>query len=93
MRGIVIDSVYVFSWVIKSLILVRFFFMLVPKTRTGRFSRLVFMLTEPVLSALRAVIKKSPLGGPGIVVDMSPVFGYFLVEALAGLVSAIIRSV
>jgi len=42
----------------------------------------VYSLTEPLLAPVRALLRQSPLGAPGMAVDLSP-FALFLLIDLA----------
>ena len=42
--------------------------------------RLAHVLTDPILSPIRSLIQRSPLGGPGMVLDFSPIIAFFLIN-------------
>ncbi|MCL2835634.1 MAG: YggT family protein [Defluviitaleaceae bacterium] len=59
----------------------------------GQIFSFVHALTEPILGPLRNMLQRSPVRGANSYIDFSPIFGYFLVDAvaimLAGLVGLI----
>ena len=44
--------------------------------------RLLFNITEPILAPIRNLIQKSPLGGPGMIIDFSPIIAVILMSFL-----------
>jgi len=42
--------------------------------------RLAHVLTDPVVGPIRNLIRKSPLGGPGMVLDFSPIIAIVLIN-------------
>jgi YggT family protein len=53
-----------------------------PAARHNALFKLLFSLTEPILAPIRSVIQKSPLGGPGMMLDFSPIIAFFLITLL-----------
>jgi len=51
-----------------------------PMGRNNRFMELLFAFTEPVLSPIRKLVHRSPLGGPGMVLDFSPLIAFVLLR-------------
>jgi len=48
----------------------------------GRFAFYIYRITEPILSPVRKVIQRSPLGGPGMMIDFSVIFTLLLMFLL-----------
>jgi len=48
-----------------------------PQAR-GQLPRYIYRVTEPVLAPLRRIVQRSPLGGPGMFIDFSPIFAFLL---------------
>lgn len=49
----------------------------------------VYMLTEPILGPIREILRKSPLGGPGMMLDFSPIIAFMLI----GMIKSILLSI
>ena len=41
--------------------------------------RVAHTMTDPITGPIRSLIQKSPLGGPGMVLDFSPIIAFFLI--------------
>jgi YggT family protein len=55
------------------------------------FTNLIFALTEPILGPIRNVIRKSPLGGPDMMIDLSPIAAFILIGFARGILLGIIK--
>ena len=42
--------------------------------------RLAHTLTDPITGPIRSLIQRSPLGGPGMMLDFSPIIAFFLIN-------------
>lgn len=74
MVPILIQSFSMFFWFLRMLILIRIILSwLAMGGGGGSLFKIVWSLTEPLLSPIRNLIQKSPLGGPGMVIDFSPI--------------------
>jgi len=40
----------------------------------------LFALTEPIIAPVRKVLQKTPLGGPGMVLDFAPLASFLLIR-------------
>ena len=47
---------------------------------------LLYNLTEPILRPIRSIVQRSPLGGPGMVLDFAPLIAFILIRVLQGFV-------
>ena len=45
----------------------------------GQLRMFLHNVTEPVLSPIRRVVQRSPLGGPGTFIDFAPIFAFLLI--------------
>jgi YggT family protein len=53
---------------------------------------LIYKITEPLLAPVRKIIQRSPLGGPGMVLDFSPIFVFLLIFFLRDfIISMLVR--
>ena len=64
------------------LIIIRVVLSLLRLFRHNIFTDVIYMLTEPLLAPVRALLRKSPLGAPGLTFDLSP-FALYLSINLA----------
>lgn len=46
----------------------------------------VYILTEPILKPIRDMIYRSPLGGPGMMLDFSPVVAMLLISGIESII-------
>ena len=76
------NAVRLLSLVIQILIFTRFILSWISMGRPTPLLNLVYSLTEPLVSPVRNLVNKSPLGGAGMVMDLSPIFLLFLVRML-----------
>ena len=70
--SIVIDAVRWLFNILIGLIFVRVFLSWMPMAR-GRVVAFVFSASEPMLMPVRRLVDRSPLGGPGLMLDFSPI--------------------
>jgi len=76
---ILIHSVVYFSDLLRYLILARIILSWLP-IGGGAITRTIYNLTEPILYPIRNMIQKSPLGGPGMVLDFSPILAMLAIN-------------
>lgn len=79
------------DWVLAILdyaILARVIISWLPISRDNQFIRLLYQITEPVLSPIRRLIERSSMGR-NIMFDISPIIAFLLI----GIVRNIIRSI
>jgi len=62
-------------------LLVRILLSWFPHVR-GKWVTYVYRFTEPVLAPMRKIIQRSPLGGPGMIIDFSPIFSLIIIFLL-----------
>ena len=77
---ILMQAIHYFAEVLKFLILVRIIVSWINLDRNGPVMQILYMLTEPILGPIRRMLNKSPLGGPGMMLDFSPIIAYFLIQ-------------
>lgn len=66
--------------IIEFLIFVRILLSWLPINRNTPVIRLVYSFTEPILGPIRNLLNKSPLGGPGMMLDFSPIIAFLLLD-------------
>ena len=83
-------AVKVFGYILNMLIFVRIILSWVAPRGNNPLVRIVFNMTEPLLAPIRNLISKSPLGGPGMMLDFSPMILVFLIEIVTELIGRLI---
>lgn len=91
MTSLLVTAIRYFCNFLYLLILFRVILSWVPVSRDNRLIRLLLALTEPILSPIRSVIQRSPLGGPGMVLDFSPLVAYALIMLAQNLLIDLIQ--
>lgn len=87
---ILIKAVDWFSYLLYILIFVRIFLSWIPRLSSNIIGQTVHVLTEPILGPIRALINKSPLGGPGMMLDFSPLIATVLIMVARNLIISLI---
>jgi len=64
----------------------------IPPLRDSAFGRLVYSIYGPIMSPIRRIMSKSPLGGPGMMIDFSPIIALFFIEIVSLVLYRIIAS-
>jgi len=93
MSGVLISTVNGFFWILYGMLFARILLSWFPMARGNRLAEMLFMLTEPILSPVRRLVQKSPLGGPGMMIDFSPIIVFILLRVARDVVISIISSV
>ena len=57
----------------------------------NRFMQLLYAFTEPVLAPIRNLVHRSPLGGPGMILDFSPIIAFVLIRFVSSLIDNFLR--
>ena len=90
MPDILIRAIDIFFRLLSYLILARVVISWLPIKKDNILFKLIFSLTEPILGPIRKLIFKSPLGGPGMMLDFSPIIAYLLLEVLRAVLISLI---
>lgn len=80
MIPVLMNTIEVFFWVLYAMLFIRIIMSWFPMGRNNRFMDLLFAFTEPVLAPIRKLVNRSPLGGPGMVLDFSPLIAFILLR-------------
>lgn len=56
---------------------------------TNPISSFIYTVTEPILKPIRDMIYRSPLGGPGMMLDFSPIIAMLLLSGIYNLILSI----
>ena len=78
-RDVLEITINVFVNLLYLLIVIRVVLSLVQFSRRNALIDLVYNLTEPLLAPIRTLLRKSPLGGSGTRLDLSPLVLYLLI--------------
>jgi len=82
LQSVIIDVIDWLYWIMFAMFMVRMLLSWMPAFRVGRIAELVFSFTEPFLLPARRLIDRSPLGGPGMMLDFSPLVVLFFLRLL-----------
>jgi YggT family protein len=86
------DAVEIFFAALYIMLLIRILLSWFPIRKDNKFAELLYAFTEPVLAPVRRLVHKSPLGGPGMVLDFSPIIVFILLRLASSLIVPFIRS-
>lgn len=86
-----IQAVNMFFSVATMMLFLRVVFSWFP-VGNNRLMELLLFLTDPIIVPIRNIVRRSPLGGPGMIIDFSVLIAFVLLRVVQGLiVSALIR--
>ncbi|MCL1842634.1 MAG: YggT family protein [Defluviitaleaceae bacterium] len=74
------DAVNAFFMILRILLFARIILSWFAMGRGNPLMDLLFALTEPVLAPIRKLVNRSPLGGPGMIIDFSPLIALVLLQ-------------
>lgn len=55
--------------------------------------RIAHTMTDPITGPIRKLMQNSPLGGPGMMLDFSPIIAFFLIRLVANVLRNIVLMV
>ena len=98
LRDVLIVSIHWFSNILIFLIFARVILTWFPEPRSDGPLRQLYhsllsvahFMTDPITGPIRNLIHKSPLGGPGMVLDFSPIISFFLIRLVRDLLMQIV---
>lgn len=79
MISLLIDAVRIFTQFLWMVIFARVIMSWLPGSRGSTMGRLLITLTEPILGPIRRLLQKTPLGGPGMMIDLAPMAAFLLI--------------
>lgn len=89
-RKLVIDIVRYFAVAIEYAIFARVIISWLPVSKRNMLVKIISLVTEPILKPIRDLIYKSPIGGPGMVLDFSPIIAVVLIEVLFKIIVSLV---
>ena len=90
---LLIRAVNLFFSVLQWMILINVILSWVPTNPQGGVKRFFRTMTDPMLMPIRRLLQKSPLGGPGMMIDFSPLFAFLMLHVLNSIVIRLIPSI
>lgn len=91
MNYLLADAVNIFFMVLYVMLFVRIILSWFPMGN-NRLMDLLYAFTEPVLAPVRRLVQRSPLGGPGMVLDFSPLIVFMLLRLANSILVPFLRS-
>ena len=88
---ILCEAVSIFADIMYFLIFIRCILSWFPMARGNALVQLIYTLTEPLLSPIRELINRSPLGG-GMMLDFSPIIAFFVLQIISSVLQGIFIS-
>ncbi len=70
---------------LELMVLIRCILSWIPMRFNNPFVNFINSVTEPMLFPIRKMVYKSPLGGPGMMLDISPVILMLLLDGIYGI--------
>ncbi len=80
MIGIILQALYWFKNILEISIFIIVLLSWFPVDKNNFFYKLLQDITNPILLPVRKMIYNSPLGGPGMMIDFSPMIAILLIE-------------
>jgi len=63
-----------------------------PGSRDSAIGRFLMVLTEPILGPVRRLLQKTPLGGPGMMLDFAPIASFMLIWVAEAVIVNVLMS-
>jgi len=95
MNIVIADAVIMFGNFLWFLLMARVVMSWINFDRDGIFGKIyniVFGITEPLVSPIRKLIQRSPLGGGGMMLDFSPILAFILIRLITNLLADFLRN-
>ena len=94
---VLLEAIRLFSTLLTALIIARALLSWFPEPRSDGFRQIYFgflriahTLTEPIIGPIRSLIQHSPLGGPGMMMDFSPIIALLLIRTVQTVLMSIV---
>ena len=92
---ILADAVEMFGFFLVTILFVRVLMTWMrfnPDGLGGKIFNILSVLTEPIVSPIRRLIQRSPLGGPGMMIDFSPMLAFLAIRLLTSILANFLRN-
>lgn len=87
-------SVYValgyFARFLELMILARCILSWLPINMNNPVASFIYRITEPMLAPIKRMLYKSPLGGPGMMLDISPIIVLFIIDGVYAIIGRLL---
>ena len=93
MIPVIITMTNMLFYVLYGMLFVRVILTWMPMIRNGSVVSFIFAFTEPMLLPVRKLMDRSPLGGPGMMLDFSPIITFFLLDFMRRFVVNLLSSI
>ena len=90
MARILSDTVDIFVNLLYLLIVIRVVLSWIRFSRRNMFINLVYALTEPLLAPIRALLRKFPMGGLSMPLDLSPLVLFLIITLMKNIIKGFI---
>ena len=90
--AILILAVENFFLVVMIMLFLRVILSWFPMAANNKLGELLYMLTEPILLPVRKLVHRSPLGGPGMIIDFSVIITFILLRLLRTFIISVLMS-
>ncbi len=84
---LLLKAVYIFCTILQFAILFEVILSWIPGAKQSVVGEFIGNLTGPILNPIRRILYKSPLGGPGMMIDFSPIFAFMILNIIQNFVS------
>lgn len=91
MNIVLANTLVVFFRVVYVVLLIRIILSWLTMGRENRLMELLYAITEPILAPIRKLVNRSPLGGPGMVLDFSPMIAILLLFVAEGILVSLVE--
>jgi len=88
---LLISAVNAFFSVITMMLFIRVILSWFPMAANNRLMELLYVLTEPILVPIRNLVHRSPLGGPGMIIDFSVLIAFILLRLAQSVIVSFLR--
>ena len=92
-KSLLVSAIDTARWILNTLILIRIILSWIRVGATNPVTRFIYNITEIFLSPIRNLLAKSPIGGPGMMLDFSPLICVLLVDVISRVLIQIILSI
>jgi YggT family protein len=90
MNHLLAEAVHIFFTILYIMLFARIILSWFPM-RNSKLMALLYSFTEPVLAPVRRLVQRSPLGGPGMVLDFSPLIVFILLRVVGSAIVGFLR--
>ena len=99
LRVVLIEAIHLFSMMLIFLIFARAILSWFPEPSNDVVRRIYFgvlrvahTLTDPIVGPIRNLIRRSPLGGPGMMLDFSPIIALLVINFARNLLITLVAT-